>query len=149
MATAKIVTRLVAALPLALSCWLLVSGWEKVLQPGVFRGLLAAHGLFAVEGADLVAWVVPILEIGSAAGSVWALCRGSSRVAARWLVPVCVALVAYSGALTLHPPPKPAGCGCGLTSAPVEHWGLVFARNSGLLLVVLASSMQGLSRKPQ
>jgi len=124
---------------------LIVAGVSKLLDPAAFRTALEAHGVVPPIGASAAVIAAPALEFLVACAALWALlCRRTAR-ACGLCAAVFAVLAAYCLVLTIRPPVRPSGCGCGFTTRTVETWAPLLAANasaSGMLAcLALGASM--------
>ncbi|MBL8759207.1 MAG: hypothetical protein JNK35_12340 [Phycisphaerae bacterium] len=115
---------------------LIVAGTSKLLDPASFRKALEAHGVVPPIGASAAVLAAPALEFLVACAAVWALlCRRTAR-ACGLCAAVFAGLAAYCLALTIRPPVRPSGCGCGFTTQTVESWAPLLATNASASAVL-------------
>ena len=87
----------------------------------------------------MAAWAIPLAELSAAAGTLWLLL--SSRHIRRAAIPLLAAfgaLTLYATVLSVSPPARPAGCGCGLSSTPINNWWPLAIRNGACTAVIAA-----------
>lgn len=121
----------------AFALWLAAAAVGKIGATEEFRTALEAHGVVPAVGLGAATWAIPVAELLAAGGSIWLLVTGEPL--RRAAVPILIAfgvLACYSVVLAVHPPPEPAGCGCGLSSAPVDSWWPLASRNLLSTLVI-------------
>ena len=138
MAIAQRLNRLRAAAPLALALMLIAGGgllvfaaYVKATDIGAFTLAVVRHGIVPTGIAPSLALGFVILEIIVGALVVFlVLGPGKGRAATLALSVFFAALAGYSLIVALHPPAKPAPCGCGLWMAPVNDWRVLVVQNS-------------------
>lgn len=117
---------------------LLFVGWQKASDTGTLRDAILAHGIIPEGLATSVSAVVPWVEITCGFLALTLLLTAHAR---RWgaaiLFVVFAALAGYLALIWMNPPAKPAGCGCGLSAAPVTDWFPLVLRNTCMALLPL------------
>jgi hypothetical protein len=123
---------------LGLCVLLLFVGWQKASDPGTMRDAVLAHRIIPERFAIPASAVVPWVEVAAGFLALTLLLTAPTR---RWgaaiLFVVFAALAGYLALVWMNPPPKPAGCGCGLSTAPVTEWFPLVLRNTGMALLPL------------
>lgn len=128
---------------------LIMLGVQKLFDVRSFAEVIAAHGLFPLNIARLLAPVAAGLEVlvGVAAlVSTAAFGRVSSGC---WvLATLMLGLSVYCSVVAVRPPSQPVSCGCGLSSSPVESWSALAARNAGGAFLLRLLGLMTSWRKP-
>jgi len=127
---------------IAFAIWLLISAFGKFSSLETFHEALRAHALVPRALLPFTTWAMPILELSVGALAIWRLLTtGSTRAPAVALLVVFVMLTAYTTVLAIRPPAEPAGCGCGLSRAVVEHWWPLAVRNGVAAAILVACAL--------
>lgn len=116
---------------------LFYTAYAKVFDQPSFARTLASQGLLPARFVRAATIGVPIAEfIVGASCFLLALRGGTPNLACVILAMAFVAFALYAMALHHFPPPKPVGCGCGFSQAPVHSWLGVAARNGAAAAVL-------------
>ncbi|HED52747.1 MAG TPA: hypothetical protein ENJ00_00915 [Phycisphaerales bacterium] len=141
----------IAAFLVLLATVLLYAGFAKFMHKAAFVESLASQSLIPEPIASQFSWGVILCEIFIACSAVWTITRKRrADHAAMLLSGIFLSFTVYSGALVLHPPPTPVGCGCwGSSDVHPADWTKVFSRNAAasvLLLVMIPAARQTRAR---
>jgi len=121
------------------------SGASKASDITRFRSTLVSHGFVAESASAAVAWAVAAVELASGGLAIFLSCVHRTRWrAAVLLMSVFVALAVYTTVLSIRPPARPAGCGCGWSKRVVDDWKPIAIQNWAVasVLGVCALSMR-------
>jgi hypothetical protein len=122
----------VAIVALAVGGLFTFTGSVKVFSIHEFAGTLAKHGVFRVEHLIVVAWSVAITEWVVGLTSIAASARLAPHRASLLLSGgLFMVFALYCLYLSRYPPAVAVGCGCGISTRPVEHWEWLGLRNAG------------------
>lgn len=109
---------------------LLFLGLSKFVSPGILEAALATHGVVPEPIAFPVALGVATLEVAVGGACMYLLLQHrATRPAAAVIVLALVPLAVYATWLVIHPPPAPAGCGCGFRRDGTADWASIAMRN--------------------
>lgn len=101
----------------------LISGFEKIVSITPFADVVAQQGVISISRAVQVAWLVAICEIGvSVVALLWIAIGCRLAAAAAPLGLWCLVLACYATVMTVRPPPKKVGCGCGTLAGADVNW---------------------------
>jgi hypothetical protein len=109
---------------------LMSSALLKATDLDAFRRVLEAHGVVPTVLLSVAPGAISAVEFALGVGAV-AIAQNRSRVGSALLLPSAwfLLMAAYGLLLHLHPPPKPATCGCGFSNAVVRDWSVIVIRN--------------------
>ncbi len=123
---------------LGVAAWVLLSGVSKLQDLSMFERALRSHDVLAAVWVRPAVIGVPSIELAVGVFAVFAALTPRVRWAAWSLGVLMLALTAYVGLVWLNPPPAGTTCGCGISNAPVESWGLIVSRNAMLASLLIA-----------
>ena len=124
-----------SVLVLALAALWTASGVHKLRDPGGFAGALAAYALLPQRAVDIVARVLPFIEIAVAAG----LLLRTSREAAALASTLLLGLYALAIAMNLRRGRRELDCGCLGFGRRNTISTMLLWRNAALVLASLAA----------
>ena len=117
---------------LGAAVWLLLSGLAKISDPSPWEQALHDQQLISGSLLGVVAAGVPWLEAILAVAVVWWLTNQRLQIGLVVLALWFTCLAAYAVGLIVVPPPKPAGCGCGLSQSLHVDWRPLAFQNAGV-----------------
>lgn len=132
-----------ALVVLAASIWLLFAAGAKFSHPGFVRSAIEAQGVLSAPVPLWIAFAIAAGELGGASAAILLVMSNRVRLGSAAIGSIFLVLALYTGWVWLHPPAKPAPCGCGGSSKPVADWGVIAGRNAAMLGILIVSGLFG------